>query len=547
MMSREKQIAANASVWAAEHGASSSVDRDEPEGGANAGHRFRIHGRLGEEELPEQLGSDRPPGGQDAGEQLRVRAGAGHRDRSRRRAHRGRPRHGGAVGDGGRRRRTAPARGAGRPVDGRKAGREPAPPTQPVAPPMRFRVLAADYDGTLAHHGRVAPSTVAALRRLKDSGRKLVLVTGRRARRPARDLPRDRPVRPGRGRERRRRLSPRHQGEPGPGRAAPAGVRRTAPGTRIPDVAVGQVIVATWQPHEVTVLELIKEMGLELQVIFNKGAVMVLPSGVNKASGLPTALDELGLSPRNTVAVGDAENDHAFLSALRVQRGGGQRPARGQAARRPGHRRRPRGRRRGADRPVAGRRSAPRWNQLERHAIPLGAGTTPGGSVRGSPVPGCPSCSRAARAAGKSSLATAFIETLSERGYQCCIIDPEGDMRDLPVDRRAGRRRARPRRGRGSRAAGAAVEIRTWRSRSWACRSPTGPRLLRVAAAAAAGAARPHRATPLDRGRRDPPRGARATGTRAVSACPPSPTVCSSSPCTPATSRRRCSPRSPPP
>ena len=44
---------------------------------------------------------------------------------------------------------------------------------------MRFRVLAADYDGTLAHHGRTSPSTVTALRRLKDSGRKLVLVTGR--------------------------------------------------------------------------------------------------------------------------------------------------------------------------------------------------------------------------------------------------------------------------------------------------------------------------------------------------------------------------------
>ena len=33
---------------------------------------------------------------------------------------------------------------------------------------------------------------------------------------------------------------------------------------------------------------------------------------------------------------------------------------------------------------------------------------------------------------GKSTLATAFIETLTERGYQTCIIDPEGDMRDLP-------------------------------------------------------------------------------------------------------------------
>ena len=61
-------------------------------------------------------------------------------------------------------------------------------------------------------------------------------------------------------------------------------------------------------------LETIRELGLELQVIFNKGAVMVLPTGVNKATGLAAALDELGLSPHNVVGVGDAENDHAFLA-----------------------------------------------------------------------------------------------------------------------------------------------------------------------------------------------------------------------------------------
>jgi len=50
-------------------------------------------------------------------------------------------------------------------------------------------------------------------------------------------------------------------------------------------------------------------------VIFNKGAVMILPPGINKASGLAAALLELGLSARNIVAVGDAENDHALLDA----------------------------------------------------------------------------------------------------------------------------------------------------------------------------------------------------------------------------------------
>ena len=44
---------------------------------------------------------------------------------------------------------------------------------------MRYHVLAADYDGTLAHHGRIEDATWAALHRLRDSGRKVVMVTGR--------------------------------------------------------------------------------------------------------------------------------------------------------------------------------------------------------------------------------------------------------------------------------------------------------------------------------------------------------------------------------
>lgn len=79
-------------------------------------------------------------------------------------------------------------------------------------------------------------------------------------------------------------------------------------------LGVGRVIVSTWEPHETTVLQAIQDLGLELQIIFNKGAVMVLPSGIDKASGLQAALTRLGLSPHNTVAIGDAENDHAMLN-----------------------------------------------------------------------------------------------------------------------------------------------------------------------------------------------------------------------------------------
>src|SRR4051812_38676964 len=44
---------------------------------------------------------------------------------------------------------------------------------------MRYQVLATDYDGTLAHHGVVDVETVRALERVRASGRKVVLVTGR--------------------------------------------------------------------------------------------------------------------------------------------------------------------------------------------------------------------------------------------------------------------------------------------------------------------------------------------------------------------------------
>ncbi len=78
-------------------------------------------------------------------------------------------------------------------------------------------------------------------------------------------------------------------------------------------ILAGHVIVATFEPHQYAVLNAIRSLGLELQVIFNKGAVMVLPSGVNKASGLKRALKTLGIRPGEVVAVGDAENDHALF------------------------------------------------------------------------------------------------------------------------------------------------------------------------------------------------------------------------------------------
>src|SRR5262249_15457381 len=78
-------------------------------------------------------------------------------------------------------------------------------------------------------------------------------------------------------------------------------------------MSIGRVVVAAWQPQEHLVLDAIHEAGIEWHVIFNKGAVMALPSGVNKATGLTAALKVMGLKPQAVVGVGDAENDQAFL------------------------------------------------------------------------------------------------------------------------------------------------------------------------------------------------------------------------------------------
>jgi len=81
-------------------------------------------------------------------------------------------------------------------------------------------------------------------------------------------------------------------------------------------ISVGRTIVSTVRPHEIAALEIIRELGLDMQVIFNKEAVMMVPAGRNKATGLREALRLSGLSPHNVVGIGDAENDLAFLGMV---------------------------------------------------------------------------------------------------------------------------------------------------------------------------------------------------------------------------------------
>jgi HAD superfamily hydrolase (TIGR01484 family) len=178
---------------------------------------------------------------------------------------------------------------------------------------MRYQVLASDYDGTIAHDGAVDAATLDALARLRASGRVLVLVTGRELDQLIDVFP-ELPLFDSVVAENGALLyRPATRKERLLGEAPPAKFVELLRERGVTGISVGRSIVATWEPHERTVLDAIRDLGLELQVIFNKGAVMVLPAGVNKATGLRAALKELNLSEASAVGVGDAENDHAFL------------------------------------------------------------------------------------------------------------------------------------------------------------------------------------------------------------------------------------------
>lgn len=178
---------------------------------------------------------------------------------------------------------------------------------------MRYHVLATDYDGTLATDGHVDDSTIKALNRFLASGRHLVMVTGR-------ELPELISIFP------QIDLFEWVVAENGGLLYCPSTkeekVLTEPPSEKLVEllkqrgvgpISVGKSIIATWQPHESTVLDSIRDLGLELQIIFNKGAVMILPAGVNKAFGLAAALQEMKISEHNVVGVGDAENDQSFL------------------------------------------------------------------------------------------------------------------------------------------------------------------------------------------------------------------------------------------
>lgn len=294
---------------------------------------------------------------------------------------------------------------------------------------MRYFALVCDYDSTLADQGIVKESTLAALRRLAESGRKRILVTGRELGDLLQVFPApqvfDRIVAENGAllyNPSTRKSKP--LADPPPNEFVDA-LRRAG----VAPLSVGKTILSTVKPHDSTVLRVIRELGLEMQVIYNRDSVMVLPSGVNKGTGLRAALSDLGLSSHNAVAVGDAENDHALLNMCEC------RVAVGNAI--PTLKER-------ADFVTSGPDGKGVEELIDKLLFddlasvnprapryPIVLGHTKDDKEVTIPSYGAKFLIAGPSASGKSTVVTGILEQLLENGYQVCLVDPEGDYDDL--------------------------------------------------------------------------------------------------------------------
>ncbi len=293
---------------------------------------------------------------------------------------------------------------------------------------MLFRALACDFDGTLASEDRVDPEVKKSLQQARQMGVRLILVTGRtffELTRVCDCL----------------ELFDAVVAENGaviyyPGSAMIRDLGPAVPGRLLAELdrrgiyyQAGRVIVGTARADETAVHEALNTAGVSRDLVTNRAALMLLPPGVSKGSGVEQVLRFLELSPHDVLALGDAENDLALFDACEFSAcpgdsvptvrervdwvlPGGAGPDVGRAILGP---------------ILGGRLPVP---QSPRHRVALGWG-----GATSEPV------TIAARGvnllihgdthSGKSWMAGALVERLVSARYAVCVIDPEGDYRVL--------------------------------------------------------------------------------------------------------------------
>lgn len=183
---------------------------------------------------------------------------------------------------------------------------------------MRHRVLACDYDGTLATDGVCSPSTIASLERIAESGIRLILVTGRTREELeavfdaiplfAEIVMENGAVVIDTATGVETLLAPRLP------RALVEELQRTG----VEPLVIGRVLCSTDVSQRPKLLAAIAKLGIDRQVVRNRDSAMVLPPGISKRTGFEVALRAIGELPVNAVAVGDGENDVALFAVAGV-------------------------------------------------------------------------------------------------------------------------------------------------------------------------------------------------------------------------------------
>lgn len=293
---------------------------------------------------------------------------------------------------------------------------------------MIFKALACDYDGTLASSDRIGAEALDALGQAREAGVRLVLVTGR----TFFDLlrvcePLD--------------LFDAVVAENGGVLYFPAaGIIREqgpSPSPRLlaeldrRDISfqVGRVIIATARADEEAVRAALAAAWADLDVVYNRGALMLVPKGVSKGAGVRVVIHSLKLSFHDVLALGDAENDVDLFEAC------GWTGCPAEAV--PALKERADWVFSGEDGTAIARAIiGPILKGLlpparsPRHRIEIGwaSGTSEPVTL---PAKGANVLIHGDPLSGKSWLAGALVERLLDRRYAVCVIDPEGDYRVL--------------------------------------------------------------------------------------------------------------------
>src|SRR4051812_9870873 len=179
---------------------------------------------------------------------------------------------------------------------------------------MRYVGLATDGDGTLLKNNRMSGSVAVALDRFRGAGGRLFLVTGERVDQLS-EFP-------------RLDLFETVVAENGAMLFDPATRREVIlcerPEAKLVEmlcglggceVECGRVVITTKKDCKRHVEDVLAELKSDWQIVNNRTDLLVLPRGVDKASGIVALLHKTGLKSEQVVGIGDAENDVALIRA----------------------------------------------------------------------------------------------------------------------------------------------------------------------------------------------------------------------------------------